>query len=151
MTYDGAVAPVSGGVIARPIGPKRSGGIASGPLAPRKDWDLSSGPSPGLVLQNHARLDGPRGHPVVLRVAELALGDRVPPVAQVPAVQPHFEPVPPVADAQVQRREPGDQGRVPLVEVAFAGVVDARAGEETPARRERSEERRVGKECRSRW
>src|ERR1041384_1761830 len=130
MTYDGGRGAASGGggaggprgegaggggagASAGPSGRKRSGGIASGPLAPRKDWDLSSGPSPGLVLQNHARLDGPRGHPVVLRVAELAVGDRVPPVAQVPAVRPHFEPVPPVADDQVQRREPGDQGRVP--------------------------------------
>src|SRR5437667_7932080 len=82
------------------------------------------------VSEPHARTQSerPRKQPIVLRVSELAFRDRVPPVAEIAAVQPHFVLFEPVPDPDVDRVEGPRQRRVLLVEIAVAPVLDDEFG-----------------------
>src|SRR5436309_5223010 len=67
-------------------------------------------------------VDAAGGKPVILRVAKLALGARIAPVAQIPSVDADLPAVEPVAAAHVDGGERLRQRGVPFVEIPVAQV-----------------------------
>src|SRR5437667_12788610 len=74
--------------------------------------------------ESDAEVKSPGGQPVVLRVAQLALRDRIALVAQVAPVDSHFPPIQTITNTNVQRRERRRQRRVSLVQITGARVLD---------------------------
>src|SRR5260221_7997289 len=58
-----------------------------------------------LIPHHDSRLNRPRGHPVVLRVAELALRNRIATIAEIAAVETHLDVASAITDTCIERRE----------------------------------------------
>src|SRR5205823_4879571 len=76
------------------------------------------------ISHDEPGLDGAGRHPVILGVAEFALGNGVSPITKISTVESQLHLFHPIANPGVHGGEGRCEGGVALVEIAIAGVVD---------------------------